>query len=393
MGFGGERRRRRAWRIVLSAAGFVAVASGVSWPAAGAQEPTTTTTVATVTSTTTAPAVVAGADGSGASSGAGAGSRLPKCGKTPSTRATFSLDAGSDTDIDFGAAREARTVYLYYDVVGCHFSNRVVSLSTSAPDRVDLRVLDPVLLTVDGQALVASEPEDGSPGIEAVSEIVGQQKIRVRVTVDPDDNETDAGTYKGQIEIVSRYGNRSSVPFEVTIRYANSPLVFFSIMVPVLLFGTVIVWAKTVMADPAEDEYNPRGYGRWLLRAGNVLAVVTGLVAARLVFGETFLGDPDWGSATHGVMYFWPITSAEWWALATVMATAFTGAFTVASVPGEAVRRSSRQAAIAGADGGLSAADFPESDQLTQSDNSPRPEDGPQEVDGEPLSQDPGVVY
>ena len=91
--------------IVLSAAGFVAVASGVSWPAAGAQEPTTTTTVATVTSTTTAPADVAGADGSGASSGAGAGSRLPKCGKTPSTRATFSLDADPTRKGRFCTAR------------------------------------------------------------------------------------------------------------------------------------------------------------------------------------------------------------------------------------------------------------------------------------------------
>lgn len=363
----GRMRRYRRW---VGALGAVVVLSGLGWVGTGSWSYAQTDGQAT-------DSAAGGPEGS---------NQIPVCGKSRSTRASFNLDAASDTTLDFGQDRTERLLVLTYDVIGCRFRNSAVI------DRNKIDVDVPPLLDDNGRRLDAT--------VESEGVVIERQKIRVEVLIDPNDGPAAAGTYRSSVEIVSRIGDRSVAPLTVTVRYRNVWQLFLSVMLPALIFGTVVVWAKTVMADDQENNYRARGYFGWLGRAGNLFAVAAGLVAARVAFGESFLGDPDWGSQSLGASYLWPITSAEWWALATVMATAFTGAFTAASVPGEAVRRSKQasenQAQQQAEDAHLvlSAKDFPDSDKLTVTDNRLRSEDGPQVVDaGEALSQHPTVVY
>lgn len=256
------------------------------------------------------------------------GAVVPATATEPQRRArgSFNLSANSDLTLDFGSDRDRRELQLEYDLVGCRFTGnqRGGSINVSNPTFVD----------ADGRALVG--------GLRTGGEIIDSQRIRVTIRVDPDNNESDAGTYRAPVEIISSAAQLTTTPIVITLRYANPVLVFLTFMLPITFLGTVIVWIKSVISDSTDNEYSAKGYWAWLKRPGNLLAIIAGLIAARVAFGDSFYGDRSWGASSHGVAWLWPVTSDEWWSLALLVSTAFTGAFTVATLPGDAVNQAKK---------------------------------------------------
>lgn len=256
------------------------------------------------------------------------GAVVPATATQPQRRArgSFNLSANADLTLDFGSDRDRRELQLEYDLVGCRFLERQRGES--------INISNPTFVDADGRALIG--------GLRTGGEIIDSQRIRVTIRVDPDNNESDAGTYKAPVEIISSVAQLATTPIVITLRYANPVLVFLTFMLPITLLGTVIVWIKSVISDSTDNEYSAKGYWAWLKRPGNLLAVIAGLIAARVAFGDSFYGDLSWGASSHGVAWLWPVTSDEWWSLALLVSTAFTGAFTVATLPGDAVNQAKK---------------------------------------------------
>ena len=242
------------------------------------------------------------------------GQTIEAPGSTP-VKATLTLEKGESTALAFESDRGERRLILDFDVTGCEFPVDAVQKP----------------FVVNPETPVTAEGRVIPQGFSAVGKITAVDKAVVTYTLDPA-NPTP-GSYVGAVVVTDPRVHLVRIPVTVTLQYDNPILLFISVILPAIFFGTLAVWGKARLAGSTVS------YRRWWRRLGNLLGVAGALVAARLAFGKAFLSDATWGAKSHGAFWKWPITSDEWWSLAAIIVTAFLGALTAATLGGDAARR------------------------------------------------------
>lgn len=176
--------------------------------------------------------------------------------------------------------------------------------------RVDQEFLVPT--NSDGEILEAK--------IDGWGKVVSPSLAVFVFTIDPSTARSMPGTFLTGFAVVDTRFNQFQQPIDVSLRYRGRELLFATLMIPALLIGPAIIWAKGKAGGAKES------YRQWRKKSLNVVAVFVGLGGARAYFGSRVLGSPNFGADLFDKSPFRWVLEEEWYLVAAGTVSAFVAA-------------------------------------------------------------------
>jgi hypothetical protein len=168
--------------------------------------------------------------------------------------------------------------------------------------------------------------------IRVNGEIKSPQIVVVNLDLDPSDGHASPGTFRTGFAITDTRFDLFRQDVVATLRYAPSSILILTILVPVVIFGSFLVWAKGRAGGSKESFFT------WGRKLGNIFAVVAGIAAILAYFELSVFADEDFGRQLYeNSMWQW-VWQPDWFRTVAGAGSAFVTAVLGFSLAGDRAR-------------------------------------------------------
>jgi hypothetical protein len=233
-------------------------------------------------------------------------------------------------ELTFGDRRDEREFIIEHQVHDCVFSESEVGSEVEALHRRPAGS--------DGKVLSAD--------IELTTTIQNPSLAVSVFRINPSDERSMPGKFLTGFVVTDSRFSHFQQDINVSLRYHRTWLLFITLLIPALVIGPLVIWAKGRAGGSTES------FWAWWGKIMNVAGIFVGVAAARAYFGSRVLGSPDYGGDLFDRFPIAWVLSEEWYLVAAGTLSAFVTAALATSLVGDAARGGTDKESRANSEGG-----------------------------------------